>query len=80
MLRSLRALDASLTLAAIEDLIDLYQEHEVLRARDATLRARPRDVKEYFRSQFRRIIPAVPIEAPARAALRPVPLDDPYGD
>jgi DNA helicase HerA-like ATPase len=80
VLRSLRALDASLTLAAIEDLIDLYQEHEVLRARDATLRARPRDVKEYFRSQFRRIIPAVPIEAPARAALRPVPLDDPYGD
>jgi hypothetical protein len=80
VLRSLRTLDPSLTLAAIEDLIDLYQEHEVLRARDATLRARPRDVKEYFRSQFRRLIPAVPIEAPVRAALRPVPLDDPYGD
>ncbi|HSA54553.1 MAG TPA: hypothetical protein VLE53_02565 [Gemmatimonadaceae bacterium] len=80
VLQSLRTLDPSLTLAAVEDEIALYEEHEVLRARDATLLARPQNVKEFFVSQFRRLIPAEPAARPARAALRAAPLDDPYGD
>lgn len=80
VLRSLRTLDPSLTLAVVEDAIALYEEHEVLRARDATMRARPENVKEYFAAQFRRIIPATRTEATPRPALRVAPLDDPYGD
>lgn len=80
VLQSLRTLDPSLTLAAVEDQVALYEEHEVLRARDATLLARPKDVKEFFLSQFRRLIPAEPVTQPARAALRTAPADDPYGD
>ena len=80
VLQSLRTLDPALTLAAVEDQVALYEEHEVLRARDATLLARPKDVKEFFMSQFRRLIPAEPVAVPPRAALRTAPLDDPYGD
>jgi len=80
ILRSLRQLDPGLTLAAIEHVFALYEEHEVLRARDATLRTRPRDVKRFFLDQFGRRIPAQPVAVEPRTALRPTPSDDPYGD
>jgi hypothetical protein len=80
ILRSLRELDPGLTLAAIEHVFALYEEPEVLRARDATLRARPRDVKRFFLEQFGRRIPAQPVVVEPRPALRPTPSDDPYGD
>lgn len=80
VLRALRRLDPSLTLAAIEDMIALYEEHEVLAARDATLRTRPTDVKAFFAAQFRTIVRANGGPRPPRVPLRPVPADDPYGD
>ena len=80
VLQSLRTLDPSLTMSFVEDAIVLYEEHEVLRARDATLRTRPDDVKAYFQGQFRAIIRPSRAERAPRPALRPTPFDDPYGD
>jgi hypothetical protein len=80
VLRSLRRLDPSVTLAFVEDAILLYEEDEVLRARDATLRARPRDVRGFFQAQFRSIIRPAGGERVSRPTLRPTPMDDPYGD
>ncbi|MEO7822940.1 MAG: ATP-binding protein, partial [Gemmatimonadaceae bacterium] len=54
VLRALRPLDPSITLAWVQDITALYTEQEVLRARNATTLARPDDVKAYFVSQFRK--------------------------
>jgi len=78
VLRSLRSLDSTIQLSFVEDVIALYEEHEVLRARDATVKTRPQDVKAYFKAQFRRIVRSEQAPAP-RATLRTAPIDDPYG-
>jgi len=77
--RSLRTLDPAITLMFVQEFTALYPEAEVLRARDATLRARPDDVRAFFRAQFRTHIPVTVSAPPASAALRaPPPGDDPY--
>ena len=83
--RSLRQLDPTITLPWVQKIVALYDEPEILRARDATRRARPGNVTAYFESQFRRIIPAEGALAAASAsreeprAVRSLPMDDPYG-
>ena len=79
VLRSLRPLDPSITLPWVQDITALYTEQEVLRARNATLLARPADVKAYFSSQFRKIIPAQPAPRPLAGSIRSAPENDPYG-
>ena len=80
VMRSLRALDPSISLDWVKRTIAGYDEHQVIRARNATLRLRPEKVQAFFESQFRRIVPG---EAPP--AVRPAPVaikshgDDPYG-
>jgi hypothetical protein len=80
VLRSLRQLDPGLTMGAIEHVFALYDERDVLRARDATVRTRPKDVKGFFLEQFARRVPAQPVAPERRPTLRPTPSDDPYGD
>jgi len=78
--RSLRTLDRSISVAWVQETIGIQDEAEVLRARDATLLARPADVKAYFRSQFRAILTPRPVSTrPAAAPITAVPTDDPYG-
>ena len=83
--RALRPLDNSITLPWIQKLVALYDENDLLRARDATIRARPGNVKGYFEAQFRKIVPTEPAIANAAAsreetrAVRTLPIDDPYG-
>jgi hypothetical protein len=83
--RSLRQLDSSITLPWVQKIVALYDEPEILRARDATRRAKPANVMAYFESQFRKIIPSEPAIAAAAAtrevtrAVRSLPMDDPYG-
>ncbi|HYN82986.1 MAG TPA: hypothetical protein VES88_15985 [Gemmatimonadaceae bacterium] len=83
--RSLRLLDPSITLPWIQKYVALYDEVELLKARDATTLARPANVKTYFESQFRRIVPPEPATAGAGApgdrprGVRSLPIDDPYG-
>ncbi|MEX2109645.1 MAG: hypothetical protein WD802_03480 [Gemmatimonadaceae bacterium] len=79
VLRGLRPLDPSITLTWVQDITALYTEQEVIRARNATLLARPTDVKAYFTAQFRKIIPAQPAPRPMAATIRSAPENDPYG-
>ena len=78
VLRSLRALDSSLTMAWVQEITALYNEQEVLRARNATLLAKPADVRAFFASQFRKIVVAQPVPRQRAPNIRTVPDDDPY--
>ena len=78
VLRALRTLDPSLTLQWIQPIVALHDDDAIIRARNATLRERPSDVRRFFQSQFRTIVTA---QAPARVGAVPVKLppgDDPY--
>ncbi|HEX2717897.1 MAG TPA: hypothetical protein VHM67_09480 [Gemmatimonadaceae bacterium] len=81
ILRSLRVLDPAITLQWVQDVAGIHEEHEVVRARNATIRARPGNVREFFRNALPKRAPsvAVPPRQPA-PALRLTPFDDPYGD
>ena len=79
VLRSLRALDPSLTLQWVQDTVGLAGEEEILRARNATVRERPQDVRKFFAAQFRRLVAAQPAARTPAAPLRTPPADDPYG-
>jgi len=80
VLRSLRTLDPSITLAWVQDAIGIREENEVIRARNAVLRERPNDVRKFFTAQLRPLISTqkAPSRAPA-ATLKSAPADDPYG-
>ena len=80
LLRTLRQLDPGVPLAWVQDMVALYDEPDLIRARNATLQARPKDVRAFFASRLRTIIPAQPAQAPVAATpLRGLPADDPYG-
>jgi len=79
VLRALRPLDPSITLPWVQDLVALYTEDEIIKARNATLLARPADVKAYFAGQFKKIIPAQAAPRPLAASIKSAPENDPYG-
>lgn len=79
VLRSLRAIDPSITLAWVQDAVGIREEEEIIRARNATLRERPADVRKFFLAQLRPIVAAQqPVRVPS-PAVRSAPADDPYG-
>jgi len=73
-------LDPSISLDWVKRAIVGHDEALVIRARNATLQARPEKVQAYFEAQFRRIVPTEPV-APRleKVPLRSLPGDDPYG-
>jgi len=80
LLRTLRQLDPGIPLTWVQDMVALYDEPDLIRARNATLQSRPKDVKAFFASRLRTIIPAQPASTPVAATpLRGLPADDPYG-
>jgi uncharacterized protein len=79
VLRALRPLDPSITLPWVQEITALYTEEEIIRARNATLLARPEKVKAYFESQFRKVIPAQQPSRPMAASIKSAPENDPYG-
>jgi len=79
VLRTLRELDPAITLAWVQDITALYTEDEIIRARNATVLARPDNVKAYFSAQFRKIIPAHTPPRPLAASIKSAPENDPYG-
>ena len=79
VLRALRPLDSTITLPWMQEITALYTEEEVIRARNATLLARPENVKAYFASQFRKAIPTQAAPRPMAGSIRSVPENDPYG-
>jgi DNA helicase HerA-like ATPase len=79
VLRSLRPLDPSLSLDWVKRTITGHEETQVIRARNLTLQHRPENVRAFFESQFRRIVPAEAAPAPVGVPIRTVAGDDPYG-
>lgn len=80
VLRSLRQLDPSITLGWIQNAIGIREDEEILRARNATLRERPADVKKFFLAQLRPVVAAQAVpRAATSSAIRSAPADDPYG-
>lgn len=79
VLRSLRALDPSITLGWVQEAVGLREDEEIIRARNATLRERPADVRKYFLSQLRPVVTAQTVARPVIAPVRTAPADDPYG-
>jgi hypothetical protein len=77
--RTLRALDASVTLEWVKQAIVAAPEEDVLRARNRTLQTRPDDVRAFFKAQFRRRVAAEPARAqPVAMPLAGQGSDDPY--
>src|SRR5581483_9899434 len=70
VLRSLRSLDPSITLAWVQDAIGIREEDEVIRARNAALRERPADVRKFFLAQLRPVVAAQTVTRASTAALR----------
>jgi hypothetical protein len=79
ILRALRPLDSTITLPWVQEITALYTEEEVMRARNATLLARPDNVKAYFASQFRKAIPTQAAPRPMAGSIKSAPENDPYG-
>jgi hypothetical protein len=79
VLRSLRSLDPSITLNWVRDAIGIREDDEVIRARNATLRERPADVKKFFLAQLRPVVASQAALRPQPTAVRSAPADDPYG-
>jgi hypothetical protein len=78
VLRQLRRLDGSVTLAWVQDMLALYPEHEIIRALHTTMLKRPSPVKPFFESLFRTRIPAQAVPAPSAVPIKALPDDDPY--
>jgi len=79
ILRALRPLDPTITLPWVQEITALYTEEEIIRARNATILARPDNVKAYFAAQFRKIIPAQAAPRPLAGSIKSAPENDPYG-
>ncbi|MFL5635356.1 MAG: ATP-binding protein, partial [Gemmatimonadaceae bacterium] len=79
VLRTLRPLDPTITLPWVQEITALYTDDEIIKARNATLLARPENVKAYFASQFRKIIPAQAAPRPMAGSIKSAPENDPYG-
>ncbi|GAC1410474.1 MAG: ATP-binding protein [Gemmatimonadaceae bacterium] len=79
ILRALRPLDPTITLPWVQEITALFTEEEVIRARNATLLARPENVKAYFSAQFRKVIPAQAAPRPMAGSIKSAPENDPYG-
>ncbi|HUR92932.1 MAG TPA: hypothetical protein VMY38_09700, partial [Gemmatimonadaceae bacterium] len=78
--RSLRALDPSISLEWVKQQMALREDAEVINARNATVLARPRDVKAFFASRLRPLAPVRAETARPRPATIKLPAgDDPYG-
>jgi hypothetical protein len=79
ILRALRPLDSTITLPWVQEITALYTPDEVIRARNATLLARPENVKAYFAAQFRKILSAQTAPRPMVGSIKSAPENDPYG-
>ena len=80
VLRTLRTMDPSLSLAWLQDVTQLATDDEILRARNDVVRTRPSDVRKAFAAHFRAAVaPRTAVRAASPAPLPASPADDPYG-
>jgi DNA helicase HerA-like ATPase len=77
--RSLHELDSGVTMAWVKDMIDLYDEDELIEARNVTTLMKPANVRAFFQSRMKQRIPAeTAIQERRPSSLRPLPVGDPY--
>jgi DNA helicase HerA-like ATPase len=76
--RSLHALDSGVTMAWVKDMIDLYDEDELIEARNVTTLMKPANVRAFFQGRMKQRIPAETAIQERRPSLRPLPVGDPY--
>ena len=78
--RSLHALDPDVTLAWVKDVAQLYDEDELINARNATTLAKPSNVRAFFQSRLRTIVPTEKGNGSGKRTtpLKPLPIGDPY--
>jgi hypothetical protein len=78
--RSLKALDSEVSLSWAKNMAALYDEEELIAARNATLQARPANVRAFFQGRLKKIIPVETSNGSERAPapLKPLPVGDPY--
>jgi hypothetical protein len=79
VLRTLRTLDPSLTINWLRDAIGINDEEDIVRARNATMRERPADVRKFFQAQLRPIVTAAAGPRSSGTPVRSGPANDPYG-
>jgi hypothetical protein len=79
VLRTLRTLDPSLTMNWLRDAMGIHDEDDIIRARNATMRERPADVRKFFQAQLRPIVAAASVPRSSGTPVRSGPADDPYG-
>ena len=79
VLRTLRTLDPSLTLNWLRDAMGIHEEGDIVRARNATMRERPADVRRFFQAQLRPIVAAASAPRSSGTPVRSGTPDDPYG-
>ena len=82
--RTLRAVDPGVSIAWVRDLVSLYDETELIAARNAAMVAKPANVRGFFESRLRKKIPAQPafnagLTPRETIPARSLPEDDPYG-
>ncbi len=79
VLRTLRTLDPSLTLGWLQDAIGIRDEEEIVRARNATIRERPADVRKFFQAHLRPLVAPSSTPRGTGTPVRSGPANDPYG-
>jgi hypothetical protein len=79
VVRSLRTLDPTITLGWVQQAVGIREEDEIIRARNATVRERPADVRKFFLSHLRPVVAALTVARTPAAPVRSAPADDPYG-
>jgi DNA helicase HerA-like ATPase len=79
VMRSLRQLDPTISLDWVKRTIVGHDDATVIRARNATMQARPERVQAHFESQFRRVVRAEPPARPVPVPIKSLSGDDPYG-
>jgi DNA helicase HerA-like ATPase len=77
--RSLHALDPDVTLGWVKDHAALYDEEELIAAKNATVLARPSNVRAFFKSRLKKVVPIETATSAQRGPqLKPLPIGDPY--
>jgi hypothetical protein len=75
--RSLHALDSTITLDWVKQMSRIYDEDELLAARNATTQARPANVRAFFQSRLKTIVPTETVMRPTAQPVRTLSRD-PY--
>jgi DNA helicase HerA-like ATPase len=76
--RSLHALDSTVTLDWVKQMSRIYDEDELLAARNATTLARPSNVRAFFQSRLKTIVPTETVSRPQPRPVKVLSSNDPY--